>query len=117
VEADAARHARALKRSPSFDLHAGDIFDPAARWARSRVDVTLLMPGRLLEVDAPRANRLRAWLRDNGGRIVAYAYGDWLQRFGSLEALCTHAGLQVTGHVCSVSGVVSVADAAVPRSG
>ena len=71
----------------------GDIFAEFSR-VETPADVVLFMPGRLLEryrsIDAVDPRQL---LERLGGRLLVYAYGDWLERFGSLEALCHKAGM------------------------
>ena len=51
-------------------------------------DLLTLMPGRLLE----RPNDLCAKLE--GRPLLVYCYGDWLERYHSLEELCRAAGLR-----------------------
>ena len=77
-------------------------------------DVALLMPGRLLEMEADDADRVRAALSDLAKRLVVYAYGDQLKKYENagaagggtrLACLAREAGLEVTGHVFDGSGV------------
>ena len=49
--------------------------------------LVILMPGRLLEVDAESASRLREWLRGHFEHLLVYAYGEWLTRYRGLEGL------------------------------
>ena len=58
------------------------------RW-RS-VDLVVLMPGRLIE---KHCNGFVSKLRGIGKQLLVYAYGDWLERHGSLEELCHAAGM------------------------
>lgn len=57
-------------------------------WA---ADLCVLMPGRLIERLAPRQGLLSKLA---SRPCLVYAYGDWLERFRSLEGLCREAGLQ-----------------------
>ena len=47
--------------------------------------------GRLLEVGEDRARALRDWLARRA--VLAYCYGDWMERHGGLEGLLRQAGL------------------------
>jgi SAM-dependent methyltransferase len=58
-----------------------------------RYDVVLLMPGRLLEAGPDAAALVMAQLAGAGRRVLFYAYGDWLERHGSLQKLAKAAGL------------------------
>ncbi|MBE3576862.1 MAG: methyltransferase domain-containing protein [Limnochordales bacterium] len=79
---------------PEFANHfvVGDMFE--YRLPRS-IDVVLLMPGRLVEVPIYRAFLLLNCLRHSGATVIAYAYGDWVTRYGSLAGLCREAGLRL----------------------
>lgn len=105
VEVDPARAARAKVRLT--EVVVGPIANVDA-WRGFDVDLTLVMPGRLLEMMAPGAAAVRDALR--GRRLLVYAYGDWLTRFGSLEALTRAAGLDwnPTGPVRIGDGVQAV---------
>jgi len=95
VDHDAARigRGRTLLADYADNFSVGDIFAADAAWASRRYDLALLMPGRLLEADAARSARVRDWLRANCDRLLVYAYGDWLTRYGSLAGLVETAGL------------------------
>lgn len=75
VDADASKIERARQMLPGFaaNFYAGDMFDPDAHWPGVAFDLILLMPGRLLEVEAARGDRLRAWLRAQEGFVLLYA--------------------------------------------
>lgn len=86
VEADPDRAARAVVpttvgRIEHYPLNPG-------AW-----DLVALMPGRLLEMHEPDARALLARLRAATPRILAYAYGDWLDAPGGMRALLDRAGL------------------------
>lgn len=70
VDADPQKIAHARVLQPGFmdGFFAGDIFEPEAPWMHRRADLIIVMLGRLLEVDAGRAERLREWLRATGAR-------------------------------------------------
>ena len=48
------------------------------------------MPGRLVE---KQCNGFVSRLKDIGRQLLVYAYGDWLDRYESLEEFCHVAGL------------------------
>ncbi len=86
IEADPVRAGAA--RIP---VRRGDIFD-IELWDK-RYDVVALMPGRLIEATSERAESLRKALHARAGKILVYAYGDWLERWGGLGPLTAEAGL------------------------
>lgn len=99
--ADRIAHARELLPRFAQNFVRGDMYD-TDDWGASgrRYTLALLMPGRLLEVSPAKAAQLRAWLRQNCDRILVYAYGDWLTRYGSsgtLKPLVVEAGLEFLG--------------------
>jgi len=96
VDNVAAHIAHAREVLPDFaanlvedDLFAADMLWPPDR----RYALVILMPGRFLEVDAARAASLKARLQQHVERILVYAYGDWLTRYGNLQGLAQAAGL------------------------
>lgn len=100
IEADAVRAARAV---PGVELRHGAL--EARKWG-GPYDVALLMPGRLREIGGELvAEMVRAALRDAAARVVAYAYGDVLERAGSLRALAESVGLTPHGPVLKGPGV------------
>ena len=72
-------------------IRRGDMFD-AALWNK-QYDVVALMPGRLIEVGKERAEQFRHALKQRAHSVLAYAYGDWLERFGGLGPLLSEVGL------------------------
>ncbi len=113
LDPQSIEHAHALH--PRFTDHflAGNLFDDDRLWSGGRrFAVALLMPGRLLEMDSTQAARLRRRLARDCERLVVYAYGDWLSRFGDLAGLAGEAGFTVvegsgpTASRASVSSLV-----------
>lgn len=75
-------------------------------------DLTLLMPGRLLEMSGEDHLTVGLWLCKHSKKILAYAYGDWLTRYKGFADLCREAGLELgqpvyTGEAVAV-GLVKV---------
>ncbi len=94
VEADPERARRAggvLDQVFTGDMFGEELEGNVAGW---EPELTLFMPGRLLELGAPPVNLFLPRLRRVGGELLVYAYGDWLEKCGSLEALCSTAGLE-----------------------
>jgi hypothetical protein len=117
VDADPERvaHARELLPRWSDRFLQGDLLEADAVWSGERdYALVVLMPGRLLEAEPSRADRLRAHLRQRAAPILVYAYGDWLARFGSLTALAEAAGLEIVEHGEGVGLARVRASAAVP---
>jgi SAM-dependent methyltransferase len=96
VEIEPDRAARARARIGETGVVAiGDLTDPTT-WPvdGDRLALVVLMPGRWLEVrhrGIPPSTLER--LRAVASGLLVYAYGDWLTRYGSLEALTAAAGL------------------------
>ena len=87
-----------LHRSYADHFVAGDLFESEEIWDEGRqYALALLMPGRLLEVERERAARLRTRLRTACERVLVYAYGDWLTRYGGLEGLAEAVGIRLVG--------------------
>src|SRR4030095_5183727 len=83
-------HAAALLPSFASNFSAADLFDCDA-WSRERRYVlTLLMAGRLLEVERPIAERLLKTLRAQSDAILVYSYPGVGGR--SLEAVAREMG-------------------------
>lgn len=112
VEIDPGRAARGRARYPHVALQYGSI----QAWAREQAlsvvhDVVLLQPGRLLEMSAMDAKRVRVQARRAGDRLVVYAYGDTLKKHGGLEALCRAAGFdEPLGKIHEEPGMAQAAE-------
>lgn len=95
LELEPAKVAHARELNPAFaaNFAAGDLFgEPILFDAETRYSLAIVMPGRLTEVDAARAARLRALLAAHCDRILVYGYGEWLTRYGTLRGLAEQAG-------------------------
>lgn len=98
IDADPERieHARILITGFADHFITGDIFEAEQICThQQKYDIALLMPGRLLEVRAKRAERLRDFLRKGCKYLLVYAYGDWLTRYNNLQGLAPRAGLRL----------------------
>ena len=93
VEIDSGRALRAQEYLD--DIFVGDMFQAVTKW---KPDITVFMPGRLLDLNGDSGSFLQ-YLRSLEGELVVYAYGDWLKEYGSLQLLCEAAGL--TGQLTS----------------
>jgi SAM-dependent methyltransferase len=89
VEIDEERAGRAKKNLDY--VHTEDI---AVTGLIGGYDIIVLMPGRLIEMNAERRENFLEELRSvPNQRILVYAYGDWLKD-KTLEDLCQEAGLE-----------------------
>ncbi len=74
----------------------GDIFDVQLGQMVRDLDLSVLMPGRIIE-QAKRNGKKPAELVSRfellPGRLLVYAYGDWIERYGSLDEICYAAGM------------------------
>lgn len=87
VELDPARANRAKKRLD--EVVTGDLFD--AQTAKSG-DLVVFMPGRLFEADGNRDGFIQALSMQRD--VLIYMYGDWVDKYGSLQNLCNKSGLK-----------------------
>jgi len=99
LDPDRVGHAAELHPEHADHFIAGDLFDPEGTvWATGRTfDLALVMPGRLVEAGSERAAGLQELLRTRCRQNLVYAYGDWLERFGTLGALAAAAGMAIRG--------------------
>jgi prolyl 4-hydroxylase len=103
-------HAVTLLRSFASNFTAADLFDCDA-WSRERRYVlTLLMAGRLLEVEAPIAERLLKTLRAQSDAILVYSYPGVGGR--PLEAVAREMGFGLDSPPDAIAGLVKNAEAA-----
>lgn len=116
VDSDPTRlaHATELHPGAAAGFVAGDLFDlDSPIWVDGRrYALAILMPGRLTEVPPTVAAGLRAMLAEWCDRVVVYAYGDWLDRFGSLAGLAAEAGFSVgpeSERGAAIAGIVGLA--------
>jgi 2-polyprenyl-3-methyl-5-hydroxy-6-metoxy-1,4-benzoquinol methylase len=113
IDYDAARveHARSLQADFADNFVAGDLFDDDRPWSDGRhFALAIVMPGRFLEVDAPRADVLRERLRDRCAQVLVYAYGDWLADT-DLSGLAGRAGMSVLNPGNKPVGLAGIAGA------
>lgn len=100
VEVDAGRVDRGLRRHPKVHLYHGRIEDLASGdESQDRIDLVLLMPGRLLEMQSAQRHRLLELLRLRARRLLLYRYG------GPLRPMASKAGLRIVGDVRTGPGV------------
>ena len=81
VEANAARSVRGQQRRPRLQFVNARIEDPALT-VPYESDVAILMPGRLLEMEAAAAAAVLAKLKGWAKRLVVYGYSDALATGG-----------------------------------
>jgi len=88
-------HAKELLEDFNANFTCASMFDVAVAWPEEqKFDLVVLMPGRILEVGNDVAAALMARLQCNCEKILIYAYGDWLTRYGNLAGLARAAGLE-----------------------
>jgi SAM-dependent methyltransferase len=114
IDLDPTKVAHARELLPSFgaNFSVGDFLDSEPFWTSGRrYALVVLMPGRLIETDPARARRLLERIEANCDRLVVYAYGDWLTRYGDLHGLAERAGLALVR-----AGVAATASLATYRA-
>jgi hypothetical protein len=122
IEHDPARVEHAHRLHPDVADHfvAGDLFDDHELWRDpGRFALAIVMPGRIVEAAPERAAPLLARLADRCDRVLIYAYGDWLDRFGDLAGLAGEAGflLEGSGHPGSEHAAAALATIPPARGG
>ena len=111
VDESKLEHARLLQPAFSANFVAGNMFEMIPVDADTVYSLIILMPGRLLEVDAAEARRLRGWLSGHFGRLLVYGYGEWLTRHDGLSGLAERAGLTLESvHKSGAAGLARIAD-------
>ena len=86
-------HARILHPEYKDNFTAGNIFDADHIWKSGiRYKLAILMPGRLMEIGADKAVKLKEQLESHCDNILLYVYGDWSESYGSLDVLAQRAG-------------------------
>lgn len=96
VEPARIAHARLLHPAYAANFMVGDLLDDAQLWPGDRrYALAILMPGRLIEAGPARREPLLERLRTRCDEVLVYAYGDWLERRGSLRELAAAGGLAV----------------------
>jgi 2-polyprenyl-3-methyl-5-hydroxy-6-metoxy-1,4-benzoquinol methylase len=111
ANAEKLEHARLLQPEFGANFVTSSIFDALPLDADTVYSLVLLMPGRLLEVDATSARQLVDWLRGHFEYLLVYAYGEWLTRYHGLAGLAERAGLRVVStHTTGAAGLARIAD-------
>jgi SAM-dependent methyltransferase len=108
-DAQAIEHARLLHPMAVHHFLDADLFDETSPWSLARFDLVVLMPGRLVEVDAPSAGALRDRLRRSAKRVLVYAYGDWLAD-QTLDTLAAAAGLPLVDPTATKAALAQIVD-------
>ena len=107
-------HAALVLPDHGHQVIAGNMFDDELWRDGSRYALAFVMPGRLLEVDADAAARLRANLDAHCDRILLYAYGDWLTGAGGLASLASDAGFTLLDRAAEHAGLATITRPAAP---
>jgi hypothetical protein len=96
VAAERAEHASGVLGELAGNIVCGDMFNDERIWQDGRrYSLAIVMPGRLLEANPEQAMTLRGRLLAQCDRILVYAYGEWLTRYGNLQGLAEKAGFSV----------------------
>ena len=111
TEESKLEHARLLQPDFGRNFVAANMFERIPLDPETVYSLVILMPGRLLEVDAEAASRLRAWLHGHFQHLLIYAYGDWLTRYQGLEGLAERAGLALESvHRSKSTGLARISE-------
>ena len=94
--ATAIEHSYELFRKFSSHFVHGDLFDNESLWEDGRhYSLALIMPGRIIEQHRDKSERMLKRLAEQCDNVLAYAYGDWIKRYGTLALLAEAAGFIV----------------------
>lgn len=91
-------HAQIILPEYADNFEVGGMFNPSLKLLDQHFGLAILMPGRLLETDEESAADFRQWLKKHCTKILVYAYGDWLEKYGSLRELAHNAGFIISGN-------------------
>ena len=87
-------HARLLLPEFAANFISGDIFKEDPLWkADRRYALAILSPKRFLEAGPERSAQLKKCLKHHCDRLLVYAYGKSLTRYGNLAGLAQKTGL------------------------
>lgn len=95
IEIDPQRVEHTKDVLPDFasNFSVGSMFEDAGIWAKDKkYALAILMPGRLLEVEPNLAVQFKEKLKKHCNKVLVYAYGDWLEKYGGLKKLSEKAG-------------------------
>ncbi|MEN8188232.1 MAG: methionine biosynthesis protein MetW [Thermodesulfobacteriota bacterium] len=97
VDFEAERVAHAGELLPEFKQNflAGSMFDGIPMDMDTVYSIIIFMPGRLLEVTATKAARLKNWLSGHFEYLLIYGYGEWLTGHDGLAGLAEKTGLEL----------------------
>ena len=65
-----------------------------------RIDLTILMLGRLIEVPMLTAREFLDRLRSRTRHFLVYAYDDYIQQFGPLSSMAAQVGIRLAQIPC-----------------
>lgn len=103
LSSESVEHAGMLLPDFSGNFQVADMFESLETlWGDRYFSLAIVMPGRFLETGTERADRLRNILRKKCRNILLYAYGDWLERFGTLSTLAEKSGFALLNKGLSV---------------
>lgn len=108
IELDQGRAQRGRAHHPDLDIVHDDFLETPDRWV-GPFDLTIIMPGRLTELDGSKRDAIRDMILGRARELLVYGYGDWLDRYGDLETLCEAAGIPRPGAVvCEPSAAAAI---------
>jgi hypothetical protein len=95
VEDGRIQHAKILHPAHADNFSVADIFSMETSSFGDRYDYLVVMPGRLTEVDETRRRWFREKALQTGATLFAYAYDEWILKWGNISNLCRDAGMHV----------------------
>ena len=92
-----AESARNLQEEFQDNFFSGNLIDAPSIFPENlKFELVIIMPGRLLEEkDNEKKKYFLNWLKGSSKNILAYAYGDWIEKYGSLKNILDLAGFDI----------------------
>jgi SAM-dependent methyltransferase len=89
--------AKKLQEEFQNNFFSGNLIDaPSIISENLKFELVIIMPGRLLEEkDNEKKRCFLNWLKGSSKNILAYAYGDWVEKYGSLKNILDLAGFDI----------------------
>ncbi len=111
INKKAIESAKRLQPEFADNFFVGNIFNTPEILSDNTVfDLVILMPGRFLERQSNYAKKekLINWIKSHSKNILAYAYNDKIDEYGSLENILDLTGLEIIKKKDNTSALVRI---------
>lgn len=94
---EVAESAKILQPEFKDNFYTGNLIDAPKILSKNLIfELIIIMPGRLLEIkDEVKKKEFLNWMNGSSKNILAYAYGDWIEKYGSLKNILDLVGFDM----------------------